>query len=92
MGDQGARLMGRKEAPTTLETSVNGICARVCLSFPFFFFRFLPLSLSHCLFFLHGLLIVNFTYGMINRSTKQRKNHPRANSSVMKMDLAYRGS
>jgi hypothetical protein len=29
MGDQGARLMGRKEAPTTLQESVNGICARV---------------------------------------------------------------
>lgn len=30
MGDQGARLMGRKEAPTTLEDSVRGICTRVC--------------------------------------------------------------
>ncbi|KAK4235195.1 hypothetical protein C8A03DRAFT_18032 [Achaetomium macrosporum] len=29
MGDQGARLMGRKEAPTTLRESVEGICARI---------------------------------------------------------------
>lgn len=29
MGDSGARLMGRKEAPTTLQQSVDGICARV---------------------------------------------------------------
>lgn len=30
MGAQGARLMGRPEAPVTLDDSVNGICARVC--------------------------------------------------------------
>ena len=30
MGAQGARLLGRSEAPTTLEASVDGICARVC--------------------------------------------------------------
>ncbi|EME39084.1 dehydrogenase-like protein [Dothistroma septosporum NZE10] len=29
MGDSGARLMGRKEAPTTLQQSVDGICARI---------------------------------------------------------------
>ncbi len=29
MGDTGARLMGRKEAPTTIQESVEGICARV---------------------------------------------------------------
>ena len=34
MGDQGARLMGRDEAPTTLDDSVRGICARVCCHSP----------------------------------------------------------
>ncbi|KAK3904911.1 hypothetical protein C8A05DRAFT_42060 [Staphylotrichum tortipilum] len=29
MGDVGARLMGRKEAPTTIQESVDGICARI---------------------------------------------------------------
>lgn len=29
MGDTGARLMGRKEAPTTIQDSVDGILARV---------------------------------------------------------------
>ncbi|KAK9781102.1 putative Norsolorinic acid ketoreductase nor1 [Seiridium cardinale] len=29
MGAQGARLMGRKEAPVTIDDSVNGICARI---------------------------------------------------------------
>lgn len=32
MGDAGARLMGRKEAPTTLKESVNGIIARVSVT------------------------------------------------------------
>ena len=31
MGDTGARLMGRKEAPTTIQESVEGICVRVSL-------------------------------------------------------------
>ena len=29
MGDVAARLMGRKEAPTTIQDSVEGICGRV---------------------------------------------------------------
>lgn len=33
MGDQGARLMGRSKAPTTIEESITGICARVCSYF-----------------------------------------------------------
>ncbi|KAK4175374.1 hypothetical protein QBC36DRAFT_331608 [Triangularia setosa] len=29
MGDQGARLMGRSKAPTTIDESITGICARI---------------------------------------------------------------
>jgi len=40
MGAQAARLFGRKEAPTTIEESVTGICFRVC------YFAFLCFSLQ----------------------------------------------
>lgn len=43
MGAQAARLFGRKEAPTTIEESVTGICLRVCY-FTFFAFPVLMQS------------------------------------------------
>lgn len=47
MGAQAARLFGRKEAPTTIEESVTGICARVCSSILFpFLFPFIQQSLK----------------------------------------------